>query len=125
MARKANKEMALEDMELLEVLRKAKAHQDREARKSVQQYGNELAMLLCWLQQCGLASKLDEDGARVALASSSLKDHPEELKQALAYYNRLQGCDVTRNLYAFEVGGSAIEGKLWVHFSWQAMEVEG
>lgn len=127
MAKKKNTETP-ETNAFQEVTKKAqaylKAYRRSEESKHLQQYGKELAMLLTWLRQLGVTPAIDIEGGKVALASSPLKEHPKELKEALEYYDRLQDYDLKGNMHAFvpyPIG--VLNGGLYVRILWSALEL--
>lgn len=126
MAKKANKkspeEIAFQS--LLEKAHKAiDASEKREQSKKALQVGKELAMLLRWLQEMCGDSALTEEIAEIHLAQT-LKEYPQELKKALAYYNALKKITARGNLEGFTISGESVKkGRLWLAPNWHYMEL--
>lgn len=95
-----------------------KATDSRERSRKVLQAGKELAMFLTYLRQLKIGNTTDEELPKMWLAQM-LKEHPKELKKALAYYDALQSLDVLHNFEGFSINGTCLEkGRLWVSFNW-------
>ena len=122
------KKISPEEEAFQKLLKKAQgdlaATLEKEKSKRVVESGKELVMFLCWLVQMGVADAPGEEKVKL-WAAQAMQDYPKELKEVLAYYDRLKEYDTRKNFLGFVCRGkgSFEEGCLWLRIQWKHLDL--